>query len=410
MSTFLSALLLQAGYNTAVVCIGAAMLGAACGTMGVFILLRRQSLASDAAGHATLPGLALAFIIMALAGGNGRWLPGLMAGAALSAALGLLAIHTLSRHTRLGEDAAIGAVLSVFFGAGAVLMSVVQALQTGRQAGLSHYLLGSAASMLRAEAELVAMLALVAGATLLILRRPLAVLCFDAEYARVLGLRRHLLDLSLSALLLALVVTSLKLVGLVLSVALIIMPAVTARFWANRLHHMVPASALTGAIGAYVGAALSSVSHNLPTGALIVLALFGLFLFSLLLAPARGLLATLIRYLLYRRRVHRRQGLLAIGRREPIYDGFTLRLLRRTGWIRKDGVPTQAGIDAANAAGYDEALWALHSQLHPGDAAALQRYHVLPISRVLPPDALRRLEQHFLALHPGSKQMHPHGY
>ncbi|WP_353173015.1 metal ABC transporter permease [Paracandidimonas soli] len=395
MNAILEALLLQAGYNTALVCIGAALLGAAAGAIGAFVLLRRRSLATDAAGHATLPGLALAFIILALLTGDGRWLPGLMIGASCSAALGLFTVHWLSMRTRLKEDAAIGMVLSVFFGAGIVLMTVIQTLQTGRQAGIASYLLGSAAGMLRSEAELIALMALLTALSVFALRRPLAMLCFDPDYASVLGLRVRLMDLALSGILLLVVVASLKVVGLVLSVALSIMPAVAARFWTNRVHLLVPISAGIGAAGAYTGAALSSTAPSLPTGAIIVLTLFLLFLLSMLLAPARGVLATFIRHQLFRRRVHLRQGLLSLNRGEAIYDGLTLRLLRRRGWIRRDGVATPAGHLAANAAARDEALWALYRRLNPGSAALAQYHRILPVREALPQDTVQELESQF---------------
>src|SRR5690606_11402456 len=128
MDAFLAALFLQAGYNTTIVTIGAGLLGASAGAIGTFVLLRKRSLVSDAISHATLPGLALAFIVMAAATGDGRSIIGLMIGSALSAGLGLLVVDWLTSRTRLSEDAAIGAVLSVFFGAGVVLMTVIQTL------------------------------------------------------------------------------------------------------------------------------------------------------------------------------------------------------------------------------------------------------------------------------------------
>jgi manganese/zinc/iron transport system permease protein len=112
----LEALTLQLGYNAALVTIGAALLGAASGAAGTFLFLRKRALVSDAISHATLPGVALAFLVMVALGGDGRNLPGLLVGAGLSAGLGLLAVQWMTRRTRLAEDAAIGAVLSVFFG------------------------------------------------------------------------------------------------------------------------------------------------------------------------------------------------------------------------------------------------------------------------------------------------------
>ncbi|VFR23020.1 Manganese ABC transporter, inner membrane permease protein SitC [plant metagenome] len=393
MQAFLSALLMQAGYNTALVTLGAALLGAAGGAVGAFVLLRRRSLVSDAMGHATLPGLALAFIVMAVWTGNGRWMPGLMLGAAISATLGMLAVGAIVGRTRLREDAAIGAVLSVFFGAGVVLLTVIQVMRTGSQAGLGSYLLGSAAGMLRSEAVLIAVMAAVTALAIFLLRRRFALVAFDADYAEVSGVNVRRADLALSLVLLAVVVTGLKVVGLVLSVALTIIPAVAARFWTERVHRMVPIAAGLGAVGGYVGAALSSTARGLPTGSLIVLTLFSIFAVSMLLAPSRGLLAVAVRYYAFRLRVHRRQGLLAIGRGEPIYDGLTLRVLRRAGHIRRDGVATEAGAIAAAQAAHDEALWMQYRRDSPGSVSAGLYQRVLPIREVLPPDTLADLER-----------------
>ena len=110
LATLRDALMLQAGYNSALVMIGAALLGLAAGAVGTYVFLRKRALVSDAVAHATLPGIALAFMLMVAMGGDGRDLTGLLAGSALSAALGLLAVDWLTRRTRLTQDAAIGAV------------------------------------------------------------------------------------------------------------------------------------------------------------------------------------------------------------------------------------------------------------------------------------------------------------
>ncbi len=150
------ALLLQLGYNAMLVTIGAALLGMSAGATGTFLFLRKRALVSDAVSHATLPGIGLAFIVLVLLGGDGRNLPALLAGSALSATAGLLCVSWLTRRTRLAEDAAIGAVLSVFFGFGVVLLTVIQTLGTGRAAGLEDFLLGSTAGMLWSDAVIIA--------------------------------------------------------------------------------------------------------------------------------------------------------------------------------------------------------------------------------------------------------------
>ncbi|NYT78979.1 metal ABC transporter permease [Alcaligenaceae bacterium] len=395
MNHFIDALLFRANYNTTVVCLGAIMLGAAAGALGTFILLRRRSLASDAVGHATLPGLTAVFIIMALLTGDGRWMPGLMLGAAGSAALGLWCLHLLVSRTRLQQDAAIAAVLSTFFGFGVVLLTVVQSLGTGRPAGLNAYLLGSAAGMLRHEAELIAVLSLATGTIIYMLRRPLTSLCFDGQHASIAGIPVQLLDLAISGLLLATVVTSLKIVGLVLSVALCIIPAVAARFWTNRVTAMVLVSAAFGATGSHIGAALSSTAHSLPTGAIITLSLFILFLISMLAAPSGGLIAMALRHRHYQQQVHIRQGLLALEKQQHICSPETLRLLRKAGWVHANGLTTAAGALAARGARRDENLWALYRRLYPDHAAHLQQPHIQPLHTYLPAAQFREFEQRY---------------
>ncbi|MGL6208309.1 MAG: metal ABC transporter permease, partial [Paracoccaceae bacterium] len=177
--SLIAALTLQAGYNAALVAVGAATLGFAAGAVGVFLTLRKRALVADALAHATLPGVALAFIAMVMLGGDGRSLIWLLAGSALAAGLGLWLIEAMVRRTRLPEDAAIGAVLSVFFGAGVVLLTVIQTLPAGRQAGLEGFLLGSTAGMLWQDAVTRAVGGGVVVLATYVLRRPLTLIAFD---------------------------------------------------------------------------------------------------------------------------------------------------------------------------------------------------------------------------------------
>jgi manganese/zinc/iron transport system permease protein len=138
------------GYNTLVVLAGCALLGLACGTVGAFALLRGRALMADAVGHAALPGVVLAAMIVATLGGNPRALPPLLAGALVAGVLGVLAVQTLTRGGRIREDAAIAIVLSSFYALGVALLSHVQTMPQAAQAGLGKFILGQAAAM-RAE-------------------------------------------------------------------------------------------------------------------------------------------------------------------------------------------------------------------------------------------------------------------
>ncbi|MGP6087384.1 metal ABC transporter permease [Antarctobacter jejuensis] len=393
MTPLIEALLLQAGYNAALVAVGAALLGFAAGAAGTFLFLRKRALVSDAVAHATLPGVGLAFILMVALGGDGRNLLGLLAGSALTAGCGLLAVEWMSRRTRLSEDAAIGAVLSVFFGLGVVILTVIQTMSSGRQAGLEGFLLGSTAGMLFQDAVVIAVGGSLAVLATWLLRRPMTMVAFDAEYAATNGVNVARIDIAMMALVMAVTVIGLKLVGLILIVAMLIIPPVTARFWTERAEGVVWTAGALGGTAGYVGAALSASAPDLPTGPIIVLVSATLFLLSLFLAPARGVAAAVFRHQRFQRRVHRRQGLLALARYEPIHDEFTLKVLRNEGLIRPDGVATETGRAIAAKVARDEHRWDVAREIHQ-DTGLTGRYDGLtPIEEVFAPDEIAEFDR-----------------
>ena len=354
---FWQAVTLQLGYNATLVMIGAACLGIAAGVTGTFLFLRKRALVSDAISHATLPGVGLAFMLMVALGGDGRNLLGLLLGSAGSAWLGLLCVNWLTRRTRLAEDAAIGAVLSVFFGFGIVLLTIIQTMTAGRQAGLESFLLGSTAGMLWSEAVVIAVGGALTLALVVALRRPMTLVAFDPEYAAASGMNVSRIDLAIMGLAMAVTVIGLKIVGLILIVAMLIIPPVTARFWTDRTDLMVVISGAAGGLAAFLGAAWSAVVPAMPTGPIIVLVSFGGFVLSLLLAPGRGVLAAVLRHRRFQARVHMRQGLLALAQGQPIYERYTSSILHRQGLMAADGVATDAGRARAAKALLDEKRW-----------------------------------------------------
>jgi manganese/zinc/iron transport system permease protein len=291
----LEALLLQAGYNATLVTLGAMALGIAAGVTGTFLYLRKRALMSDAMAHATLPGVGLAFLAMTAFGGDGRSLPLLLAGAGISALAGLWCIQAITTRTRLPEDAAIGSVLSVSYGLGVVILTVIQSLSAGRQAGLEGFLLGSTAGMLWNDAVLIAAGGALAAGLVLAFRRPLLMVAFDPDYAAVRGVDPARADLMLMALVLAVTLTGLKVVGLILIVALLIIPAVSARMWSDRAGVVALLAGAIGGAAGYGGAAASAAAPDLPTGPVIVLLATAGFAVSILFGRVRGIVPRLAR-------------------------------------------------------------------------------------------------------------------
>lgn len=292
-------------YNTRVVIVGATLLGLAAGLVGTFLLLRKRALLSDAISHATLPGIVLAFIVMSMILGNGKNLLGLIAGAAVFSVLGTASVIIIQKYTRLKEDAALGIVLSVYFGFGIALMGLATRMETGNAAGLSSFIYGKTASMLFFDAMLIAVTALGTIIFCILFFKEFALLCFDENYAAAQGWPVTRLDFLMMGLVVAVTVIGLQAVGLILVVALLIIPAAAARFWTFRLRHMLWLSGVFGALSGMLGSGISALMANLPAGAVIVLTASAIFLFSMTFGSARGIMKLVIERFKLRKRILR---------------------------------------------------------------------------------------------------------
>ena len=268
------------GANTLGVLAGCMLFGALAGAVGTFVLARRRALVADVAGHAALPGVALAFLAGEALGLGGRtpWL--LLLGGATTALLAAWCVPALSRLRRIGPDGATAVVLAGFFGLGAVLFSIVQGHPAGSQGGLRTLLFGSAAAMGRAEVVALLALATVTLALLIVFLRGLTVVAFDEDFARSAGLPVRGLDLLLTILLVATVVAGMQMAGIVLVVAMVITPAAAARNLGGRIGSVTAIAAILGAVTAAAGVIASRAVAGVPTGAAMTLAATAAFLIT----------------------------------------------------------------------------------------------------------------------------------
>ncbi|MEJ6831093.1 MAG: iron chelate uptake ABC transporter family permease subunit [Akkermansiaceae bacterium] len=299
-------------YNTTVVVLGTALLGATAGLVGSFLLLRKQSLLGDALSHATLPGIAIAFAVMSALGFSGRSLPGLLIGASVTGLMGVLLVIAIRRTTRLKDDAAMGIVLSVFFGLGIALLRMVQEIPGVSAAGLSSFIYGKPASMILSDLILISGTLVVTIIVCLLILKELTLLCFDDAFASAQGWPTTLLDILLMGLVTAVTVVGLQSVGLILIIAFLITPPTAARFWTNKLKVMLWLSAVIGAISGCFGAWLSSLYPDLPAGAIIVVAAGVIFLISMIFGHTRGVLPRYLRQRQLKRKVGRQHLLRSV--------------------------------------------------------------------------------------------------
>ena len=278
-------------YNTRLVLCGTMLFGACGGVVGAFMLLRKKSLVGDVASHAALPGIGLAYLILeSFVPGSGKNPIWLLIGAAVGSASGLAVAGLIQRTRLIKEDAALGIVLSVFFGFGVVLLSIVQSLPTGSAAGLSEFIFGKAAALTSADVASIAVASLIVIAACTILFKEFSLLCFDEAYAAALGWPVRRLDLLLTTLVVAVTVIGMPSVGLLLVVAQLVIPPTSARFWTDRHGPLAIISGVLGGLGSAAGILVSALVPRLAAGAVIVLAGTSVFVISLLLGTQRGVI------------------------------------------------------------------------------------------------------------------------
>lgn len=283
--------------NVLYVTLGCITLGMAAGLIGCFAFLRQRSLIGDALAHAALPGVCVAFM---LTGTKDPLV--VLVGASVSCWLGALSVDWIVKHTRCKEDSALGMVLSLYFGVGIMLLTAIRQSGNAAQGGLDKFLFGQAASLVREDVLVIAVVGGVLIGLVLLGYKELKLLSFDPDFAMAIGLPARVLEIGLATLIVLAVAIGLQTVGVVLMAALLVTPAAAARYWTERLPVMLGLAALFGGISGFLGAYISYLSPQMPTGPWMVVAVSTIFLISLLCAPRRGVLVRGLRTLRFRRR------------------------------------------------------------------------------------------------------------
>ena len=311
--------LLLRDLSTRTVVIGSILLGIGSAAIGCFALLRKRALVGDAVAHSVLPGVAGAFMIV-----GSKDPLALMIGAIVTGWFSMVAMDFIVRKSRIREDAAIGLTLSVFFGLGILLMTHIQHSGAADQSGLDKFLFGQAASLLERDVYIFGSVSLFLLLAIMVSFKELKLISFDPEFTKAIGFPAGFLELLMTTLLVLAVVVGIQAVGVVLMAAMLITPAAAARYWTERLGVMILLASFFGVLSGYAGAFISYLEPRMPTGPWIVVVASGLFFFSLLVAPQRGVIARWIR----RRRNVRRtlaenilKTMHRIGEEDGVFDG-----------------------------------------------------------------------------------------
>lgn len=254
----------------------AILVGIVCAIVGSYLMVQRLALLGDAISHSVLPGLAIAFIL----GAN------IFIGAFIAGVLSTVIIAWIKTRSTIKEDAAMGIVFSAFFALGITLITIVQ---KDNKIDLNHFLFGNILGVTAEDAIDTAFIVALVLLVVVFFYKELLFYTFDPLGAQATGLPVNLLNFGLMVLIALTIVASLKAVGVVLVLSLLITPASTAYLLVTRLHQVMILGAIIGVISSISGMYLSYF-YNLPSGPAIVLVASGLFVLSLLFSPTQGIL------------------------------------------------------------------------------------------------------------------------
>jgi manganese/iron transport system permease protein len=253
-----------------------AIVGALCGLVGCFVVLRGLAFIADALAHAVFPGVVLSYMAER----------SILIGASVFGLLTAVGVGVLSRSRRVSEDSAIGVLFAASFAFGVVLIS----LQSGFRKDLGSLLFGNILGVSQQDVVITLVVGLVVASVLFALLKEFTLVAFDTTMAKAAGYPVFALDVLLLLLVSATIVVSLQTVGNILILALIVTPPATARLLTDRLGRMMLLSALlavtSGVVGLYI-----SFHASTAAGATIVLTATAIFLAALVFAPNHGFIS-----------------------------------------------------------------------------------------------------------------------
>ncbi len=286
--------------------IGSMLMCFALALVGVLVFVRKRSLLGETLSHATYPGVTIAIVV----GGVGAFdksIPFLVFGGAfISSLAGFWLVDCLKRRLKTSDDSALCFVIALFFGIGTVVASYAQFSHPHLFGQIQAYLYGQTTTMVDYHILLYGAVALLVYLVILLFYKEIFILSFDPQFAQSVGIPRKWIDTLVFGLIVLAVVMGIRGMGVMLTSAMLIAPAVAARQFTHRFKYLFLLSGLFGMLSAFFGNYLSAIpigGHKLylPTGPLIVLVAGFFAVGALLLAPQRGLVVRMLRMMRFRR-------------------------------------------------------------------------------------------------------------
>jgi len=259
---------------------GSIIVSIASAIVGTFAYLRKQSLLGDATAHSMLPGICLAYILFST-----KNTVILLIGAFIFAFLSQWILMFVSQRTKLKKETVLGVVLSVFFGFGIFLLTMIQHSGSGSQSGLDKFLFGKATTISTEDVYVFFGIAVIAVFSIIFFYKDFLATSFDTTFTLSLFGSNKFIDVLYSILVVSVIVVGIQMAGIILISALLITPTVIARNWANSVKPMILIGVCTSVICTGIGVLISGLVPNVPTGPMIVFCLSCLFVISVVVSP-----------------------------------------------------------------------------------------------------------------------------
>ena len=281
--------------------------GVSCGLIGCFIILRRMALMGDALVHAILPGVVIAFML----GGTNPLI--LLVGAVIAGVVTSLVIGFVQNNSRVKEDSSIGLSFTFFFAIGVILISQ---LPRGTHFDLQCFLFGEPLAVQPSDLWIMLGIGIAVSLAILIFYRPLFMSTFDPVIAVCMGINVIFIHYLLMALLSATVVASLRAMGVIMVVAILIAPGATAYQLTDRLPTMLCLSAIFGGVAATLGF-IVAFWLNWPAGPAMTVVAGLMFFSAMIFSPKYGAFFVKYRQWLNQRHILEEDILKSVVRRHP---------------------------------------------------------------------------------------------
>jgi ABC-type Mn2+/Zn2+ transport system permease subunit len=288
------------------VLISICLLGLSSSLLGIFIILKKQSLLGDSISHSVLPGIALVYMYVR---NTNEWV--LWLGSILASIFCLFLMDIIKKYSKIKSDTILSLILSSFFGLGNVLICYIQNnIEDNKIAVLEKFILGQISLISFQNVVNIGIVSLITLIFVIILWKELKIFIFDEAFAKSAGFNTKIINIILNFLLISVIIISLKLIGIILTSAFLIMPGIIARQFSDKLNWNIFISVFITFLSGLIGSIISNQIKHMPTGPIIIVIMFCFFILSVLFAPKYGILKKYFKTKKYQAKISKFQKLI----------------------------------------------------------------------------------------------------